>query len=77
MKPNITYKSVIPKGLSLKKRNEFFHSLDKQSQRLEIAWDSLQLVLSGMKGTRGAYWDKALDPYKKNLQFVNSTELQI
>jgi len=59
--PNITYKSVLQGIKNIKERNKAFDALDEQSQRMEIAWDTLQLITSNkVKGSNGSYWDRAL-----------------
>lgn len=64
--PNITYKSVL-EGLTVNQRNEYFNSLDPEGQRLEIAWDALQLVTKGILkssrtngGSDSHYWSEKL-----------------
>lgn len=57
MKANIEYKSVLTGIKNIKKRNEVFNNLDKQSQRMEIAWDCLNLLLSKtINASDGHYW---------------------
>ncbi len=64
--PQITYKSVLSRIKSIKNRNKAFNALDDESQRLEIAWDALQLCLNKkIKPTdwdsrSGRYWGKGL-----------------
>lgn len=59
--PQIKYKSVLSKIKNIDKRNVAFNNLDKQSKRLEIAWEALQLSLMGkVKAAKGQYWSKSL-----------------
>ena len=75
---NIEYKSVLSEFKTIKERNYAFNHLDEQSQRLEIAWDALQLVLNKqLAASAGYYWSVKLQQIKggsKKLQSVlNST----
>lgn len=55
--PQLEYTSVLKKFKNISERNEAFNMLDKQSQRLEIAWDALNLVTDGMlRASSGSYW---------------------
>ena len=68
MKANITYKSVLTEFTNIKERNVAFNNLDEQSQRLEIAWDALQLVLNKkVSAADGAYWGYNLTTNTVNL----------
>lgn len=59
--PNIKYKSVLQGIKNIKERNKAFDALDEQSQRMEIAWDTLQLITSNkVEGSIGSYWDRGL-----------------
>ena len=61
MEAYIKYKSVLAKFKDLKQRNYAFNHLDRQSQRLEIAWDALQLVLNQeVKAFNGGYWSSSI-----------------
>lgn len=74
MKANITYKSVLSKYKNIKERNKAFNNLDPQSQRLEIAWDALNLVLNQkLNASWGGYWSNRLFGMTRNL---GSKELQ-
>lgn len=67
---NITYKSVLAKYRDVLKRNKAFNDLDKQSQRMEIAWEALKLLLNGKIEGAGRkytsmYWGNRLDNLAK------------
>ena len=69
---NITYESVLSEITDTEQRNQVFNNLDRQSQRMEIAWDALQLITSGkVKACDGDYWSDSLLNIKGN-----SKELQ-
>lgn len=75
MKANIKYKSVLADFKNIEERNYAFNNLDPQSQRLEIAWDALQLVLSGtIEGAIGDYWSSDLRKVVRRCE--TSKELQ-
>ena len=68
IKANITYKSVLTEFTDIKERNVAFNNLDEQSQRLEIAWDALQLVLNDkVRAADGSYWGYTLSSKTINL----------
>lgn len=75
MKPNIEYVSVLDGIKDIEERNKAFDALDKQSKRLEIAWDALQLLSKKyITPSFGHYWgDKLTDIQLKSL---HSTEFQ-
>lgn len=59
--PNITFESVLAKIPNIEERNQVFNKMNMQSKRLEIAWDCLQLIISGkIVGSLGWYWDDDL-----------------
>lgn len=55
---NIEFKSLLT-GLTIEQRNHKFNKeLTKEGQRLEIAWDALQLVTKGvLKANNHGYWN--------------------
>jgi hypothetical protein len=65
--PQIKFKSLLD-GLTIEQKNEKFFELSAEGKRLEIAWDVLKLVTSGvMKASDGFYWDNETeDKYKYN-----------
>jgi len=71
MKTTIDYKSVLI-GLTIKAKNIAFNNLSPEIQRLEIAWDALNLVLSEtLKPSNGCYWNynlREIGGDDKNLQ---------
>lgn len=61
MKPNIEYVSVLDGIKSIEERNKAFDALDKQSKRLEIAWDALKLLTRKViTPSHGHYWGEKL-----------------
>jgi len=84
MKANITFKSVLSKYPNtvkgIEERNEHFNSLDPQSQRLEIAWDALQMVLKEQVFAHySGYWSEDLQRVEgtsKELQRVFNKQLK-
>jgi hypothetical protein len=67
--PQIEFKSLLD-GLTIEQKNEKFFELSEEGQRLEIAWDVLNLVTSGiMKASRHYYWDNTTEDkyYYSNL----------
>lgn len=59
--PNITFKSLLSGISSIEKKNKIFKSLSKEGQRLEIAWDVLQMLLiEKLHPSAGWYWDNSL-----------------
>lgn len=77
--PQINYKSVLANIKNIGKRNKVFNSLDKQSQRLEIAWEALQLSLMPIVlPSNGCYWSDpliAIHGDSKTLQKILVTKL--
>lgn len=65
-RPNIVFKSLLKGVSSITERNKIFNSLSEEGQRLEIAWDCLQLLLEDkVKPSIGWYWDlKLMDEYE-------------
>lgn len=56
--PQIKFKSLLD-GLTIEEKNKKFYELTEEGQRLEIAWDILNLVKLGViKASFGEYWDK-------------------
>jgi len=73
MKTIITYKSVL-NNLTLKNRNKAFNKLNDKTQRLEIAWDALNLVLNGsIKPNTNTYWSKDLKNIKGDSKMLQKT----
>lgn len=61
MKPNIDYVSVLDDIKDIEERNKAFHKLNKQSKRLEIAWDALKLLTKNViRPSHGWYWNPKL-----------------
>ena len=59
--PNITFKSLLSGISSIEKKNKIFKSLNKEGQRLEIAWDVLQMLTNKkLHPSNGYYWDNRL-----------------
>lgn len=59
--PNINFNSVLQQIPNLEERNIAFDAMDDQSKRQEIAWDCLQLILSGkISGSFREYWSDSL-----------------
>lgn len=79
--PNITFKSVLQPIKNIKKRNAYFDWLNDESKRLEIAWDCLQLVLSGkiVADDDRNFWSRSLIRIKtqssKEFQRILNEEL--
>jgi hypothetical protein len=72
--PNIKYKSVLSEYTDIKERNKAFNSLDPQSQRLEIAWDALQLVKQDkISASSGYYWGANLS---EKIEFFSPKKTQ-
>lgn len=60
--PNIEYKSVLDECKSTDERNIRFLQLDEQSQRKEIAWDALNLLMNKkLSASNGCYWNDYLE----------------
>lgn len=78
MEININYRSVLDKYKTIRERNDAFNALDPQSQRLEIAWDALKLVVAGsIQASNGCYWSTSLQSVEgssKELQKVFNTK---
>jgi hypothetical protein len=75
--PNITFKSVLSGYRSTEKRNEHFESLSNEGKRLEIAWDMLQLVMSGSVSAsrpKKHYWSWEL--HDRTSSCTSSADLQ-
>lgn len=63
--PQITFKSLLDPITDIDKRNKKFASLSAEGKRLEIAWEALKLVTSGIAAPAGEngrsfYWDHRL-----------------
>ena len=72
-KPNIVFKSLLKGISSIAERNKIFNSLSEEGQRLEIAWDCLQLLMEDkVKPSIGWYWDPAMRD-----EYASSTSKQI
>lgn len=76
--PQINFKSYLQGIKDIEKRNKAFHKLTDEEKRLEIAWDSLLLIMEGSIrpagfGKNSCYWDKKLFKATENL---SSKELQ-
>ena len=75
MKIKIKYKSVLKDFKNVKERNYAFNNLDKQSQRLEIAWDALNLIINdNVTPADGYYWGNEL---RRKLELLNPKETQV
>lgn len=75
MKPNIEYVSVLDHIKSIEERNKAFDALDKQSKRLEIAWDALKLLTRKViTPSHGHYWGVKLENIQS--ESLHSTEFQ-
>lgn len=62
----IPYTSILIGINDIETRNKAFNALDKETQRKEIALDSLQLVLtSQVSANDGGYWDGSLYAIKE------------
>ena len=74
-KPNIDYVSVLDDIKDIDERNKAFDKLSKEGKRLEIAWDMLKLLMSGVvKPSDGHYWNPKLMRVADSC--FNSKELQ-
>lgn len=61
MQPNIDYVSVLDDIQDIDERNKAFKKLTKEGKRLEIAWDTLKLVMEEkIKPSNGYYWSDKL-----------------
>lgn len=80
MKFKRTWRSMLPyktqlKSKSIKRNNETFHSLDRDSQKKEIALDVLSMIASDtMVGSHDSYWDTIL--YKNAKKITSASKLQ-
>lgn len=73
--PNITYKSVLSGIKNIDNRNKAFNELDKQSQRMEIAWDALKLITQNIiKANLCGYWDGKISEI--SLSEINAKKFQ-
>ena len=73
MKTTITYESVLT-DLTIEERNEKFNNLDEKTQRLEIAWDALNLVVEELiKPSVGTYWNFSLRSVRGNSKELQET----
>lgn len=75
--PQIKYKSLLANIKDIGERNKAFNALTKEEQRLEIAWDALQLVITDkVKASTGCYWNWKLndivDGSKNAKEFQNN-----
>ncbi len=59
--PNITFKSLLSDCKSIEEKNKMFNTLSNEGQRLEIAWDALNMVTKGLvQASSGCYWSEDL-----------------
>lgn len=79
MKVKIKYKSKLYRFKNIDSRNKAFDSLSDEDKRREIAWDSLQLILSEkVSASLGEYWSNGLfsiEGDSKTLQKILLNEL--
>lgn len=61
MKVKIKYQSKLSRFKNIDNRNKAFDSLSDEDKRKEIAWDSLQLILSKkISASVGCYWSGSM-----------------
>lgn len=70
-KTTIKFKSVLEGYKSISQRNKHFEELTDEGKRLEIAWDALKLVQSGLiRPSSGWYWSPSLKEVEGDSKYL-------